>query len=96
MKLMTCPLNGMRNIAEFVYGGEAGEMPDPRRCSDREWADYLFMEENKKGIVKEWWMHVASSYWFIAERDTETDEIIRTYPASEIYKQRVDFDAPET
>ena len=85
MKLMTCPLNGARNITEFVYGGEVKEMPDPNCCSDRDWAGYLFMEENKKGIVREWWMHVPSSYWFIAERDTATDEITRTCPASEIY-----------
>ena len=70
-------------------------MPDPDICSDREWAAYLFMEENTKGMVREWWMHVASSYWFIAERNTETNEIVKTYPASEIYTQRIDFRTPE-
>ena len=91
MKLMTCPLNGERNISEFVYGGEVVDMPDPITCSEREWSAYLFIEENIKGLVKEWWMHAASSYWFIAERDTGTNEIIRTYPATKLFKQRVDF-----
>ena len=91
MKLMTCPLNGERNISEFVYGGNVADMPYPTVCSDREWAAYLFIEENVKGLVKEWWMHAASSYWFIAERNTETNEIIKTYPASELFKQRVDI-----
>ena len=48
-------------------------------------------ENNTKGVVREWWMHTPTSYWFIAERNTETEEIIKTYPASEIFKQRVDF-----
>ena len=82
---MKCPLNGVRNISEFVCGGEVVDMPDPRTCSDREWADYLFMEKNTKGVVREWWMHSASSYWFIVERNTETNEITRTYPVSHLY-----------
>ena len=31
------------------------------------------------GIQREWWYHSASSTWFIAERDTASDEIVRTY-----------------
>ena len=95
MKIMTCPLNGPRNISEFACGGEVKEMPDPRSCSSREWAEYLFIEENKKGLVKEWWIHLASSYWFIVERNTETNEIIETYPASKLYKERVEFQVSE-
>ena len=81
----------MRNITEFFYGGDVKDMPGPVSCSDREWADYVFMEENKKGIVKEWWMHTPTSYWFIAERNTETNEIIRTYPSTELFNQPVIF-----
>ncbi|UCH74893.1 MAG: sarcosine oxidase subunit delta [Rhodospirillales bacterium] len=95
MKILTCPLNGPRNIAEFSYGGEVTAMPDPNGCSDAEWADHLMMADNTAGIVREWWCHIASAYWFIAERNTVTDEIIRTYPASEVFKQRIDFDAPD-
>ena len=94
MKIMNCPLNGARNISEFVCGGEVIDMPDPDSCSDREWADHLFMENNTRGVVREWWLHVPSSYWFIAERDTATNEIIKTYPASDIYRQRIEF--PDT
>ena len=84
-------MNGPRNISEFVCGGEVEQMPDPVTGSDHEWAEYLFMENNLKGVVREWWMHVPTSYWFIAERNTETEEIIKTYPASELYQQRVEF-----
>ncbi len=51
MKIMNCPLNGPRNIAEFVCGGEVREMPDPDRCSDAEWADHVFMQNNPAGVV---------------------------------------------
>ncbi len=91
MKLMHCPMNGPRNISEFVYGGEVVEMPEPDNCTDQEWADYIFMENNSKGVVYEWWMHVPTSYWFIAERNAETDEIVKTFPSAELFNQRVDF-----
>ena len=75
MKIMSCPLNGPLNISEFVYGGELKPMPDIAHCSDKEWADYVFHSENRAGLVIEWWMHSASAYWFLAERNTATDEI---------------------
>jgi sarcosine oxidase subunit delta len=31
------------------------------------------------GVKKEWWCHTPSNTWFIAERDTERDVVIRTY-----------------
>jgi len=95
MKLMPCPLNGLRDISEFAYGGELREMPDPDACGSRQWADYLFLRENRAGVVREWWCHLPSSYWFIAERDTVTDEILRTWPASEQFRARVDSGAGE-
>ena len=94
MKLMHCPLNGPRNISEFICFGEVAEMPEPRACNDREWAEFNWFSNNTAGVVREWWCHVASSNWFIAERDTRTDEILKTYPASERYRQRRDFRPP--
>jgi sarcosine oxidase subunit delta len=41
-------------------------------------------------------MHNASSYWFLAERHTVTDEVIRTFDPKERFNQRVDFVAPAT
>ncbi len=45
----------------------------------KQWADYVFNKDNTTGIVLEWWMHTPSSYWFIAERHTGADEIMRTF-----------------
>jgi sarcosine oxidase subunit delta len=95
MKILTCPLNGPRNIQEFVYGGEVSEMPDPARCSEAQWADYVFLPDNKKGVIREWWCHGATNYWFIAERDTASDQILRTYPAGELFQARRDFEGGE-
>ncbi|GAA5315471.1 MAG: sarcosine oxidase subunit delta [Candidatus Pelagadaptatus aseana] len=94
MKMLHCPLNGPRNISEFTYGGEVREMPDPNHCSDREWADYVFYHDNAIGVVREWWLHSPSGYWFIAERHTATDEILKTYDSSELFKERVEFKPP--
>ena len=79
MKIMNCPLNGPRNISEFIRGREVKEAPDPAMCSDQAWAAYLFLEDNVAGEVCEWWMHIPTSYWFIARRNTVTEEILETY-----------------
>jgi len=91
VKIMPCPLNGPRNISEFVYGGEVTTMPDPSTCSDQAWADYVFYSDNAAGVVTEWWLHAASGYWFIAQRHTVSDEILRTFDPAELYQERVDF-----
>ena len=92
MKIMPCPLNGPRNVQEFICAGPVEPHPDPNRCSDEEWTEFVWMEENRAGVVREWWCHVATAYWFIAERNTVTDEILATYPASQIFSERVTFE----
>ncbi len=79
MKLMHCPINGWRPIQEFSYGGTFRPMPPPPNCTDQQWANYVFNRDGAAGIKKEWWYHLASGVWFIAERNTLTDEILRTY-----------------
>jgi sarcosine oxidase subunit delta len=78
MKIMHCPLNGPRNITEFVCFGEVKAMPDPAAVSDDAWAEYLFLEENAAGMVDEWWLHAPTNFWFIARRDTVTDDVLAT------------------
>lgn len=79
MKLLTCPINGPRPVSEFVYGGEVRPMPHPPTCSDAQWTDYVFNRNGAPGVKKEWWYHLASGVWFIAERDTAADRVLRTY-----------------
>lgn len=79
MKLLTCPINGTRPITEFISGGEYRVMPNPDTCSDVEWANYIFNRDNAPKVKKEWWFHSPSGTWFIAERNTLTDEVIKSY-----------------
>jgi sarcosine oxidase subunit delta len=78
MKILNCPLNGPRNISEFAYLGEVKTMPAPT-AGLSEWSDFVFMERNPAGRVREWWLHIATNYVFIVDRDTCTDEILATY-----------------
>ena len=79
MKLMTCPINGARPISEFVYGGEFRPMPDPEACGDAAWADYVFNRNGAAGVKLEWWCHAPSTTWFMVERDTAADVIVRSF-----------------
>lgn len=79
MKLLRCPVNGLRPLSEFLYGGEVREMPAPETSTDAEWANYVFNRQGEPGVRREWWYHSASATWFIAERDNLKDEFLRTY-----------------
>lgn len=79
MKILTCPRNGPRPLQEFRYGGEFHEETDFNSLSDVEWADYVFNRKGEPGVLKEWWYHLASGTWFIAERDVVADRVVRTY-----------------
>ena len=79
MKIIECPINGPRPLQEFHFGGEFRSAPDDAGSTDEEWTDYLFNRNGEPGVKKEWWYHIASGTWFIAERDNVTDEFLRTY-----------------
>jgi sarcosine oxidase, subunit delta len=79
MKLLTCPVNGTRPVSEFFYWGEVREMPDPATATDAQWADYVFNRNGAAGVKREWWCHTPSNTWFIVERDSARDQVLRTY-----------------
>ena len=54
-------------------------MPDLAEVTDQQWADYVFYRNGEPGVKREWWYHVPSGTWFIAERDNQTDAFVRTY-----------------
>ena len=71
MLLIRCPWCGPRDEIEFRYGGQAGigYPSEPDALSDEQWADYLFMRDNPRGMFAERWMHTAGCRrWFNAER----------------------------
>ena len=86
MLLIPCPYCGDRDETEFSYGGEAHIVrpKEPEALSDAEWADYVFMRPNSKGILLERWVHAhGCRRWFNVARDTLTYEIHAVYKTGE-------------
>jgi len=85
MLLIHCPYCRMaRPESEFRYGGEAHvtRPTEPANVSDADWAAFLYMRANPKGIHAERWRHVhGCGRFFNALRNTVTDQILRTYEA---------------
>ena len=86
MLLIDCPWCGPREGIEFHYGGQAhiARPADPDALSDEDWADYLFMRDNIKGVQAERWAHAAGCRrWFNVLRDTVSHDIIAAYRMGE-------------
>jgi sarcosine oxidase subunit delta len=69
-------------VAEFRFGGEYKRRPQNPEdsSSDGAWVDYLYLKDNRLAVQKEWWYHrTGCGRWFLAERDTKTHQIQRTY-----------------
>ena len=82
MFLINCPFCGERDQSEFTSGGEAHIIrpKQPTELSDDEWAEFLFMRKNIKGIQFERWNHLyGCRQWFNLVRNTATDEILKVY-----------------
>ena len=89
MMLIVCPFCGPRDETEFSCGGEA-HIARPlaeNKISDAEFADYLFMRDNPKGLFLERWQHSAGCRrWFNMARDTGSHEIVEIYPMGTLPK----------
>jgi heterotetrameric sarcosine oxidase delta subunit len=86
MFLIPCPWCGERDETEFRCHGEAhiARPKQPAALSDAQWADYLFMRSNPKGVHFERWRHVhGCGRWFNAARDTVSNRILEVYTMGE-------------
>jgi sarcosine oxidase, subunit delta len=86
MLLIPCPWCGEREETEFRCGGEAhiARPRQPQALSDGEWADYLFMRTNPKGVHFERWRHLhGCGRWFNLARDTVSEGILAVYRMGE-------------
>ena len=86
MLLIPCPWCGPRDETEFEYGGEAhiARPTKSESMSDAEWADYLFLRTNPKGVHRERWFHVhGCRRWFNVARDTVSHDILAVYRIGE-------------
>ena len=57
----------------MTVGAHVSYPEDPAAMSDEEWADYLFVRDNTRGLFAERWVHaLGCRRWFNAIRDTAT------------------------
>jgi len=84
--LIKCPYCGERPEIEFSYGGQAHLVrpANSGALSDQDWAEFLYMRRNRKGVHAERWRHVhGCARYFNALRDTTNDQFLATYRAGE-------------
>ena len=80
MLQLSCPHCGTRDEVEFHCGGDAHVIRPGPEVSDTEWSDYLFNQENPRGVHYERWCHVfGCGQWFNVARNTFTHEIYSVY-----------------
>jgi heterotetrameric sarcosine oxidase delta subunit len=76
--LLPCPTCGPRDVEEFRCAGEVTRRPK-EKPQLRELTSYIYFRDNVAGVHREWWNHRAGcGQWFIAERDTRTNEVVGT------------------
>ena len=81
--LLDCPHCGPRDVNEFGYAGEVTSRPASRPAL-HELTAYLYLRRNVAGVQREWWFHRSGCRaWFIAERNTVTNEVLFTALPSE-------------
>jgi methylglutamate dehydrogenase subunit B len=86
-----CPHCGERPSEEFSYLGDASvKRPTSNDVSSLEkWFDYVYLRENPKGVMHEYWHHSGGCRgWLVAERNTETHEFVSTVAAREFAQRR--------
>jgi sarcosine oxidase subunit delta len=75
--LLPCPHCGPRDVYEFKFQGEVTRRPTGTP-TQRELSDYVYFRGNVAGVQREWWYHrLGCGTWFLAERDTRTNEVLR-------------------
>jgi heterotetrameric sarcosine oxidase delta subunit len=76
--LLACPNCGPRDVNEFHCQGEVTVRP--KTAPDRrELSAYLYFRRNVAGVQREWWYHrLGCEAWFLAERDTRTNVVLKT------------------
>ncbi len=73
MLLVPTPF-GPRNASDLRYVGEATSRPDPSTTSPEAWRDYLYLEHNPAGWLRETWYDRVNRVYFQVERNTATNE----------------------
>lgn len=76
--LLRCPNCGVREVSDFGFGGEVSRRPSGA-VTARELNAYNYFRRNVAGVQREWWVHRSGCRaWFLAERDTRTNDVLWT------------------
>ncbi len=77
MLRIPCPVCGIRDHAEFAYGGDAERLRPAETDDDLEhWHSYVFLRGNPRGPHREYWQHVhGCRTWVCVTRDTASHAI---------------------
>ncbi len=79
MMQIRCPICGVRDHAEFSYGGDAGLKRPADDAGQAAWNDYVYLRGNPRGPHEELWHHAQGCRsWIVVRRDTMTHEILET------------------
>ena len=74
--LLSCPNCGPRPVDEYAYFGEVTTRPSGSPPL-RDLTEYVYFRDNVAGVQREWWQHrTGCGEWFLAERDTRTNEVL--------------------
>ncbi len=76
--VLSCPNCGPREVTDFGFGGEFTVRPS-HGPSFRQLNRYVYLRRNVAGPQREWWVHRSGcGEWFLAERDTRSNEVLWT------------------
>ncbi len=92
MHQIQCPWCGVRDEAEFQYGGDAtAKRPAPDAPADA-FYEFVFARGNPRGWHQEYWHHLAGCRrWIKVLRNTATHEIRATgWPDDDLAMPRQD------
>jgi heterotetrameric sarcosine oxidase delta subunit len=83
--LLTCPFCGLRDHAEYEYGGDASVRLMPAGgASAAGWIDHVYLRDNPRGAHAELWFHGAGcQQWLRVLRDTFDNRVLDSRPAAE-------------
>ena len=86
MLRINCPVCGLRDETEFVYGADASIVrPSMDEADQKTWLDYVFFRDNPRGAHKEYWHHVQGCrQWLVLDRNTLTHEVGKCQLAREM------------
>jgi len=75
VKYLDLPALGRRPATEFVVAGILD--PEPAELTDMTPGEWVFNRTSVPLCRTEWWYHTPTQLWFLVDRDTAADRILK-------------------